>query len=92
LFKKKLIIYEIMKKWLFAFLFLFNFVVLSQEYTLKQIIKISDSLELNEKYIDAIDFWKKNTSVFPILSKNYISYFEYWNDFENQSFDTIISI
>jgi len=67
-------------------------VVLSQEYTLKQIIKISDSLELNEKYIDAIDFWKKNTSVFPILSKNYISYFEYWNDFENQSFDTIISI
>ncbi|MDP5091725.1 MAG: CHAT domain-containing protein [Polaribacter sp.] len=81
-----------MKKWLFAFLFLCNYLVLAQEHKLKQIIKISDSLELNEKYIDAIDFWKKNQSVAPILSKKYITYFEYWNDFKNQSFDMIISV
>lgn len=82
----------IMKKMFFTFFILYSFVVLSQNKELDQLIKISDSLETIENYKVALDFWNKNQSKAPKLSKYYITYFRYWNDAEKQSFNQIIGI
>lgn len=82
----------IMKKLILIFSFLYSFIVLSQSKELDQLIKISDSLEYQETYKIAIDFWKKNQTKAPKLSKHYIAYFRYWNDTKNQSFNQIIDI
>ena len=81
-----------MKKLILIFFFLYNFILYSQSKDLDRLIKISDSLEYQESYKIAIDFWKKNNTKAPSLSKYYIVYFSYWNDTENQSFNQIIDI
>jgi CHAT domain-containing protein len=81
-----------MKKLFLTFLCLYSFVVFSQNKEIEKLINCSDSLETTENYKIALNFWKKNQSKAPQLSKHYITYFTYWNDTENQSFNQIIGV
>ena len=81
-----------MKKLLLTFFCLYSFDVLSQSKKIDQLIKSSDSLEYEEDYKTAIDFWRKNQTIATNLSKYYLSYFTYWSDTKNNSFNQIIDI
>lgn len=81
-----------MKKILLFFLILFHFSIIAQNLSLEKISTQSDSLESLEKYSEAIKLWNDNASTSPLLAKLYKAYFQYWNDYENQSFNKLISI
>lgn len=66
-----------MKKLILTFFFLYNFIVYSQSKELVKLIKTSDSLEVLEKYDNAIYYWNKNKEIDSNLSLAYIAYFKF---------------